>query len=322
MITLTDIQDAHSRIKKLINRTPIMTSRTINRMVHADVFFKCENFQKAGAFKARGAAHALSRLTDEEKKRGVVTHSSGNHAQALALASCLMGVRATIVMPKNAPSVKVEATKGYGADVVFCGNTEADRIATADSLIESHGYTMVHPYDDDRIICGAGTAALEMLEDTGGVDIIVAPVGGGGLLSGTSLAAKLSEKNMKVYASEPRGGDDAYRSYQSGKIVKNQEVQTIADGLRTNICSRTFTIIKEHVDGIVTVSDREIINAMRLLWERMKIVVEPSGAVSLAGVLNKDIPVSGKRVGVILSGGNIDLGGFFGLLEEKILDGS
>jgi len=322
MITLSDIQAAHARIEKIINRTPIMTSRTINKMLRADVFFKCENFQKAGAFKARGATNALSQLTDEEMERGVVTHSSGNHAQALAMASCLMGVKATIVMPKNAPAVKVEATKEYGAKVIPCGDTEADRVATANSLIEAHGYTMVHPYDDDRIICGAGTAALELLEDTGGVDVIVAPVGGGGLLSGTSLAAKLSNSSIQVFAAEPKGADDACRSYTSGDIVKNDRVQTIADGLRTNISPRTFSIIKEHVDGIVTVSDREIIDAMRLLWERMKIVVEPSGAVSLAGLFTNTMQIAGKRVGVILSGGNIDLGDFFGLLEGKILDGS
>ena len=322
MITLTDIQQAHRRIEKLINRTPIMTSRTINEMANADVFFKCENFQRAGAFKARGAAHALSRLSDEEKKRGVVTHSSGNHAQALALASSSMGIRATIVMPENAPRVKVEATKGYGAEVVFCGNSEADRVATADSLIESHGYTMIHPYDDDRIICGAATAALELLEDTHGVDIIVAPVGGGGLLSGTSLAAKMSDKDIQVYAVEPKGADDAYRSFTSGDLVKNESVRTIADGLRTNLSRRTFSIIHEHVDGIVPVSDREIIQAMRLIWERMKIVVEPSGAVPLAGILKEGIELSEKRVGVILSGGNIDLGEFFKILEGTILDGS
>jgi len=322
MVTFTDIQAAHERIVKLVNRTPVMTSRTINEMVGADVFLKCENFQRAGAFKARGAVHTLSRLTDEETERGVVTHSSGNHAQALALASRIMGVRATIVMPENAPQVKVEATKGYGAEVVFCANTEADRIATADSLIESHGYTMVHPYDDDRIICGAATAALELLEDIDGVDVIVTPVGGGGLLSGTSLAAKLSDKDIQVFAAEPKGADDAYRSFTSGDIVKNDQVRTIADGLRTNLCRRTFSIIQKHVDGIVTVSDREIIGAMRLLWERMKIVVEPSGAVPLAGILKQDIPIAGKRVGVILSGGNIDLGGFFEILEGTVLDGS
>ena len=322
MITLADIHQAHTRIEDLINRTPIMTSRTINEMVQADVFFKCENFQRAGAFKARGATHALSRLTDAEKERGVVTHSSGNHAQALALASKSMGVRATIVMPKNAPRVKVEATKGYGAEVVFCESTEADRIAATDSLIESHGYTLIHPYDDDRIICGAATAALELLEDVDGIDTIVAPVGGGGLLSGTALTAKLSGKDVRVYAAEPKGADDAYRSFTSGRIMKNDRVNTIADGLRTNLSSRTFSIIHEHVDGIVPVTDREIIQAMRLLWERMKIVVEPSGAVPLAGILKQEIEIEGKRVGVILSGGNIDLGKFFELLEGNVLDGS
>ena len=322
MITLSDIQQAHTRIAPSINRTPIMTSRAINEMTGADLFFKCENFQRAGAFKARGAMNALSLLSDEEKERGVVTHSSGNHAQALALASGMVGVRATIVMPKSAPRVKVDATRGYGAEVVFCENTEADRIAVTDSLIESFGYTMIHPYDDDRIICGAATAALELLEDTGGIDMIVAPVGGGGLLSGTSLTAKLSGKHIQVYGAEPRGADDAYRSYKTGGIVKNDQVNTIADGLRTSLSPRTFSIIREHVDGIVTVSDKEIIGAMRLLWERMKIVVEPSGAVPLAGILKADIPIAKKRIGVILSGGNIDLGGFFELLETKILDGS
>jgi threonine dehydratase len=322
MVTLADIHQAHTRIEHIINRTPIMTSRTMNEMSRAELFFKCENFQRAGAFKARGATHALSRLTDEEKKRGVVAHSSGNHAQALALASKIMGVRATIVMPKNAPRVKVEGTKGYGAEVVFCENTEADRITTTDSLIESHGYTMIHPYDDDRIICGAATAALELLEDIDGIDTIVAPVGGGGLLSGTALTAKLSEKDIRVYAVEPKGADDAYRSFTSGQIVKNDRVSTIADGLRTNLSRRTFSIIHEHVDGIVTVTDREIIQAMRLLWERMKIIVEPSGAVPLAGILKQEIEFEGKQVGVILSGGNIDLGTFFELLEGNILDGS
>ncbi|MBN1882975.1 MAG: threonine/serine dehydratase [Deltaproteobacteria bacterium] len=322
MITFADIRDAHTRIKNFINRTPIMTSRTIDEMCDASLFFKCENLQRAGAFKARGAMNTLSLLTDEEKNRGVVTHSSGNHAQALALASRMVGVRATIVMPKSAPRVKVEATRGYDAEVVFCDDTEADRIATTESLIESHGYTMVHPYDDDRIICGAATAAWELLEDIGGIDVIVAPVGGGGLLSGTSLAAKLSDERIRVYAVEPKGADDAYRSYRKGEIVKNDRVATIADGLRTSLSPRTFSIIREHVDGIITVSDREIIEAMRLLWERMKIVVEPSGAVPLAGILKNDIQIAKKRVGVILSGGNIDLGGFFEMLDKKIMDGS
>ncbi len=318
MIQYSDIQDAYNRIKRIANKTPVMTSRTLNAQLDASVFFKCENFQRMGAFKFRGAYNAISQLSAPQKKKGIVTHSSGNHAQAVALASQILGIKATIVMPKNSPQVKVNATRGYGAEVVFCENTLASREGTTNNLIHQHGFTLVHPYDNDNVICGQGTAALELLMEVGSLDAIFAPVGGGGLLSGTAIAAKGFNPEMKVYASEPKNADDAFRSVQAGKILTNDHPSTIADGLRTNLCDRTFNIIRQIVDQFVTVTEQEILRAMRFLWERMKLVVEPSGAVSLAGVLSGQIPTKRQKIGVILSGGNIDLDDFFALLEKKI----
>lgn len=318
MITFRDITDAHSRIKGAINRTPVMTSRTLDGICGARVFLKCENFQRVGAFKIRGAVSAVSTLSDEQKKRGVITHSSGNHAQALALAARLSSVAAVVVMPEGAPGVKVRATRGYGAEVVFCENTLASRIETTDGLISRFGYTLVHPYDNDAVIAGAGTAALELWEQTGGVDILVCPVGGGGLVSGSAVAVKGKDERTAVFAAEPEGADDAYRSLAAGRLVKDLVPDTIADGLRTTLCERTFEIIRCRVDAIRTVSDSEIVGAMRFAWERMKLVVEPSGAVSLAGILADKIPVKGKRVGVIISGGNVDLDDYFEVLDTKI----
>ncbi len=318
MIQYSDIQDAYNRIKGIANKTPVMTSRTLNAQLDASVFFKCENFQRMGAFKFRGAYNAISQLSAPQKKKGIVTHSSGNHAQAVALASQILGIKATIVMPKNSPQVKVNATRGYGAEVVFCENTLASREGTTNNLIHQHGFTLVHPYDNDNVICGQGTAALELLMEVGSLDAIFAPVGGGGLLSGTAIAAKGFNPEMKVYASEPKNADDAFRSVQAGKILTNDHPSTIADGLRTNLCDRTFNIIRQNVDQIVTVTEQEILRAMRFLWERMKLVVEPSGAVSLAGVLSGQMPTKRQKIGVILSGGNIDLDDFFALLEKKI----
>jgi threonine dehydratase len=295
-----------------------MTSRTLDTITGASVFFKCENFQRVGAFKIRGALNAVSVLSEDQKKRGVITHSSGNHAQALALAARLSSVRATVVMPKAAPAVKVQATRGYGAEVIFCENSEASRIETTDDLISRFGYTLVHPYDNDAVIAGAGTAAVELLEETGGVDILVCPVGGGGLVSGSAVAAAGMGKGARVVAAEPERADDACRSLAEGHIVKNLSADTIADGLRTTLCDRTFAIILRYVETIVTTSEPEIVNAMRFLWERMKLVVEPSGAVSLAGVLTGKIPVKGARVGVIISGGNVDLLDYFTVLTTKI----
>jgi threonine dehydratase len=298
-----------------------MVSRTLNARTGAEVFLKCENFQRMGAFKMRGAYNAVSQLTEEERRRGVVTHSSGNHAQALSLAARLLGVKAVVVMPKNSPQVKVSATRDtYGAEVVFCESTVESRHETTERLIAEHGYTLIHPYDNDRVIAGAGTAALELLQDYSDLEIIVAPVGGGGLLSGTSIAARGFNASIQVYGVEPRLVDDAYRSFRSGKLESNIRIDTIADGLRTNLSERTLSYIRGNVNDIVLVSEREILDAMRFLWERMKLVVEPSGAVSLAAILTGHIPVKGKKIGVIVSGGNIDIEGFFTLLAQKIHD--
>lgn len=291
-----------------------MTSSTIDKLTDCQVFFKCENFQRAGAFKFRGAFNTVSQLTEEERKKGVIAHSSGNHAQALALAASLIGVKATIVMPKNSPQVKVNATRGYGAEVVFCENSTESRVQVADELIEKHDYVLIHPYNDERIIAGAGTAALELIEEVEDLDYIFCPVGGGGLLSGTSIATKSLCPKSVVIAVEPENADDAFRSFRDGKIYPSVNPNTIADGLRTQLGEVTFRVIQKNVDSIITVTEEEIVGAMRLLWERMKMVVEPSGAVSLAGLLKMKDELYDKRVGVIISGGNTDLTEFFSQL--------
>jgi len=311
MVSLQDIEDAHDRIRDRIVKTPVMTSTTLDTMTDCDVFLKCENYQRVGAFKFRGALNTVSLLTTEEKERGVIAHSSGNHAQALALAARMEGVKATIVMPKNSPQVKVDATRGYGAEIVFCENSSEARVRVANELVEKHNYTLVHPYDDERIIAGAGTSAKELIEEVGPLDFVFAPVGGGGLLSGTSIATKGLSPKATVIAVEPEMADDAYRSFRDGKIYPSVYPDTIADGLRTQLSELTFGIIRENVDNIITVSEEAIVESMRFLWERMKMVVEPSGAVSLAGLLKMSNEISKKRVGVILSGGNIDLTDFF-----------
>nr|MDO8083823.1 threonine/serine dehydratase [Candidatus Sigynarchaeum springense] len=318
MISLAEIEDAYKRIKDTINKTPVMTSRTLDDRVGAKVFCKCENFQRMGAFKMRGAFNTISQLSNEEKAKGVITHSSGNHAQALALSARILGVKAVVVMPKGSPQVKIDATRGYGAEVVLCENTLASREETTNKLIAEHGYTLVHPYNNDDIIRGAGTAAYELIKEVGNLDLVFCPVGGGGLLSGTSIATKGLCPASKVIAVEPKNADDAFKSFQAGKVIENKTTNTIADGLRTNLCERTFAIIRQNVDQVILVKEHEIVGAIRFLWERMKIVVEPSGAVSLAGLLSGQVAVEGKRVGVILSGGNIDLGEFFHLLQSRI----
>lgn len=319
MIEYKDIKNAYNRIKDGINETPIMTSRTLDKMLNAQIFLKCENFQRIGAFKMRGAYNAISKLTEEEKSKGVITHSSGNHAQAVALASKLLGIKATIVMPSSAPQVKVNATRDtYGAEVVLCKPTIESRKETAQQLIDQYGYTLIHPYDNENVIEGAGTAAYELLNQVGDLDMVFAPVGGGGLLSGTSIAVKGFNKDIKVCGVEPKNMDDAYRSLQSGKIETNETINSIADGLLTNLSELTFRIIQKNVDEIITVSEQEILDAMQFLWERMKLIVEPSGACSLAGVMYKQVLSENKRVGVIISGGNVDLTAFFKKLEKKI----
>lgn len=310
--------EAYERIRKVVNRTPVLTSSTLDMMTGARCFFKCESFQKAGAFKFRGAYNALSQLSPGQKEKGVITHSSGNHAQALALAAKLLDIKAVIVMPENAPKVKVVATEGYGAEVVFCGSSPRDREGVAQVLVERFGYTLIHPSNDLEIIAGAGTVAFEFLKEVGELDTVFCPVGGGGLLSGTAIAAKGLLPAVKVIGVEPQNADDAYRSLKAGRILPMEDPDTIADGLRTSLGSNTFRIIRENVDEIVTVSEGEIVDAMQFLWERMKLVVEPSGAVSLAGVLSGQVDLGSERVGIIISGGNIDVTDFFMGIRRRI----
>ena len=311
MTTIPDkatIQEAHDRIRPYIHKTPVLTNSSINEISGSQLFFKCENFQKIGAFKIRGAINTVFSLSDEELKNGVATHSSGNHAQALAYAARQKKIPAYIVMPKNAPAVKVAAVKGYGAEIFFCEPSQEARETMIKEVIENTGATFIHPFDDYRIIAGQATAAIELFEQTPSLDFVITPVGGGGLLSGTALATKYFSPETTVLAGEPLGADDTYQSMKAGKIVPNESVSTIADGLLTNVGVRNFEIIKNEVKEIICVSDSEIIEAMKLLWERMKIVIEPSGAVPLAAILKSKETFHGKKVGVILSGGNVDLG--------------
>ena len=319
MINLSDIQLAYNRIKDYVNRTPVMTSSTLNEMLNAQIFFKCENFQKVGAFKFRGAYNALSLLSEKGKKRGVITHSSGNHAQAISLAASILGIKATNVMPKGALPNKINATKGYGATVVFCENTLIARSQITEKLIEKHQYVLIHPYDNYDVICGQGTAAYELIKEIGDLDIIIAPLGGGGSLSGTALVTRELCPNAQIFGVEPSIADDAFRSIQAGYIIESTYPDTIADGLRTSICEKTFDIIRKNVDQIVTVSEIEIIDAVKFHLQRMKIIVEPSGAVPLAALLSNKINVKDAKVGIIISGGNIDIDPFFNLLEKKVL---
>jgi len=312
MISYDDVKNAYERIKKIVNHTPILTSRTLNHKVKAQIFLKCENLQRVGAFKFRGAYNALSQLSEEEKEKGVITHSSGNHAQAVALAAKLLNIQATIVMPNTSPICKVNATrKTYEANVVFCQNSLKSRHQTTEKLIQKNNFTLIHPYDNDVVIAGAGTAALELLNDKQDLDVIIAPVGGGGLLSGSSIAAKGFNPNIIVYGAEPMNADDAYRSFHSGQVETNEDPDTIADGLRTTLCERTLAIIKKNVDEIFLVSEEEILESMRFAWERMKIVIEPSSAVPIAAILSGKVPIENKKVGIIISGGNFDLSEFF-----------
>ncbi|MCG8321062.1 MAG: pyridoxal-phosphate dependent enzyme [Cytophagales bacterium] len=302
------IRQAHESIEPFIHRTPIMTNRSINDISGARIYFKCENFQKVGAFKFRGATNAVLSLSDEEKQRGVATHSSGNHAQGLALAARIQGIDAYIVMPENAPTVKRKAVEEYGAKVIPCAPTLKSRKDTLQKVIEQTGAVTIHPFDDYRIIAGQATAAKELIEDEGNFDIIMAPVGGGGLLSGTALSCLYWSPKTKVIAGEPSGADDAYRSMKAGTIVPCANPATIADGLLTTLSVKTFGIIKNHVSEIITVTDEEIVHAMRTIWERMKIIIEPSCAVPFAALLKRKEIFAGRKTGIILTGGNVDLG--------------
>lgn len=304
---LAAIRLAAQRIANVAHRTPVLRSQYFDRTTGASVFFKCENFQKVGAFKFRGAANAVLSLSDEEARRGVVTHSSGNHAQALALAAQLRGIRATIVMPEGAPAVKRAAVAGYGAEIVTCAATVAAREAAAAEVVRRTGGVFIHPYNDPRIIAGQGTAALELLEEAPELDYVLAPVGGGGLLSGTAIAVHALRPAAKVIGAEPAGADDAARSLAAGHILPSDHPQTIADGLRTSLGELTFAALQKHVERIITVDDAATISAMRAVWERMKIIIEPSAAVPVAVLLENEDVFAGRRVGIILSGGNVDL---------------
>ncbi len=304
--SLSDVRAAHSRIRPFIHRTPVLSSTLLNDMFGCEMYFKCENFQKAGAFKFRGATNAILSLTDEEKRKGVVTHSSGNHAAALALAGRMNGVKAYIVMPETAPVVKKNAVAGYGGEITFCKPTLESREGTTVKIIEATGATLVHPYDNFNVICGQGTAALELLDDVNTPDIVVAPVGGGGLLSGTSTTIKGINSNIRVFAAEPLNANDAYKSYNSGVIVPSENPKTVADGLLTSLSELTFTIVRKNVDAIFTATEESIIECMLLVWERMKIVIEPSSATVLAIIKENREVFRGKKVGLIISGGNVD----------------
>jgi threonine dehydratase len=306
--TLEAIKTAHQRIQPYIHRTPLMKSEAINAMAGCEIFFKCENFQKVGAFKARGAANAVAKLSDAQKKNGVATHSSGNHAAALARAAAVADIKSYIVMPSNAPEIKKKAVKGYGGEIIECEPNLLARETTLQAVVEKTGATFIPPYDYMDVVEGQATCALEMWEEGIPFDTIMAPVGGGGLLGGTALTTKYLSPSTQVIAGEPEGADDAYRSFQAKKLIPMEGPKTIADGLLTSLGEINFAIIMEYVDDILTVSDAEIVAAMRLVYERMKIVIEPSCAVPLAALLKHKERFKGQKVGVILSGGNVDLG--------------
>ena len=306
--TYSDIEQAHVIVQKYAHRTPVLTSSSINKIVGGNLFFKCENLQKVGAFKFRGACNAVFSLSDEEAAKGVATHSSGNHAAALALAARMRGIAAHIVMPDNSPEIKKKAVAGYGANITYCEPTLQARESTLARIVAETGATEIHPYNNFNVIAGQGTSAKELIEDFGEFDIIIAPVGGGGLLSGTALSAKYLLPGCKVIAAEPAGADDAFRSFHEKKIIPSISPKTIADGLLTSLGERNFAIIMENVDDIVTVSEEKIIEAMRMIWERMKIIIEPSSAVPLAAILQGKVDIQNIKVGIILSGGNLDLG--------------
>lgn len=309
-ITKATIEAAANRIAPYIHDTPIMTCKSINTLYGLDLYFKCENFQKIGAFKIRGGMNASLQLTKEQLEKGVATHSSGNHAQALSFAAKMLGIKAYIVMPESSPQVKVNAVRGYGAEVTICASNQAARESTLEAIVERTGATFIHPYDNDEVITGQATCVKEIIDAIPDVDIIVTPVGGGGLLSGTCLGAHYFKPGLKVYAGEPEGAADAVLSIQSGKVEKAPFVNTIADGLMTTLSERTLEIIKAHVADIILVSEDEIKAALRLVYERMKIIIEPSCAVPLAAVLKNTDLFKGKKVGIILTGGNVDLSKF------------
>lgn len=307
MVTLKDIALAHDRIRPFIHRTSVLTNNSLDDLSGASLFFKCENFQKAGSFKIRGATNTVERLSQDEMGRGVATTSSGNHGAALSMAVTRRGGKTKVVMPTNTPKIKVNNVERNGGEVIWCEPDQPSRERVLHELVDETGATVVHPYNDERIIAGQGTATKELLEDHPDLDMIISPVSGGGLLSGTLLAAKGINPDIKIYGAEPSEADDAYRSLEKGEIVANKTIDTICDGLRAQIGTITFPIIQAHVDGIITVSESEIIEAMKMVWERMKIIAEPSSVITLGALLKNKEMFAGKEVGLILSGGNVDL---------------
>ena len=306
-VDLATVRAAHARIRPHVHRTPVLTSRSLDAAMGATLFFKCENLQKVGAFKARGACNAVFSLDDAEARRGVITHSSGNHGAAVAWAAARRGIPAWVVMPENSAEVKKAAVQGLGAAVRYCAPTLAARDTTCAAVQAETGALLIHPFDDWRVIAGQGTAALELLEEIPDLDAILTPVGGGGLLSGTAIAARAIKPSIAVYGAEPAGADDAWRSLQSGHIVPQTDPRTIADGLRSSLGVKTFAVLSKLVDAIGTTSEPAIVQAMRLAWEKLKLIIEPSSAVPLAALLERKLPVAGRRVGIVISGGNVDL---------------
>ena len=306
-MTRKNLIDCHNRIKPFIHNTPVLTSSYINEITGADVYFKCENFQKMGAFKMRGAANAILRLSDEQKSNGVVTHSSGNHAQAISLAAKKIGIKAYIVMPSNAPKIKKEAVKGYGGELIECESNLEAREAAAKDVVHSKSATFIHPSNNLDVIIGQGTVTKELIEQYGSFDHILVPIGGGGLIAGSALAAKYFGKNCTVIGAEPFEVDDAYRSLKSGKIETNESANTIADGLKTQLGDKNFPIIRNEIKSIIRITEEEIIESMKIIWERLKVICEPSCSLPLAAVLKNKETFRNKKVGIIISGGNVDL---------------
>ena len=306
-VDLATVRAAHARIRPHVHRTPVLTSRSLDAAMGATLFFKCENLQKVGAFKARGACNAVFSLDDAEARRGVVTHSSGNHGAAVAWAAARRGIPAWVVMPENSAEVKKVAVQGLGATVRYCTPTLEARDTTCAAVQAETGALLIHPYDDWRVIAGQGTAALELLEQVPDLDAVITPVGGGGLLSGTAIASRGIRPSIDVYGAEPAGADDAWRSLQSGHIVPQTDPRTIADGLRSSLGVKTFAVLSTLVDAIGTTSEEAIVQAMRLTWDKLKLIIEPSSAVPLAALLEGKLPVAGQRVGIVITGGNVDL---------------
>lgn len=307
--SIDDVRAAAKRIKGIVHRTPVLTNKTLDRLAGRKLFFKCENFQKIGAFKFRGGWNAISILSEEEAVKGVCTHSSGNHAQAVAYAAMMRGIPSYIVMPNNAPKVKLNAVKGYKAKITLCEPTSEARRTTLEDIAEKTGATVIHPFSNPNVIAGQGTAALELIEDVGNLDAIIAPIGGGGLMSGTCITTRNLLPNAKLYGAEPEGADDAYRSLKEGRMLPQENPNTICDGLLTGLGENTWNILKDHLEAIYTVTDDEVIKAMKLIWERMKIIIEPSSATPVAVVLSdKFKALEGmENIGIILTGGNVEL---------------